>query len=99
MQSLIKKGIWFWGFILLSISGHAQADIINDVKEAIKLGSSKEIVRYLNNSIDITIDGNPALAGVTLHYDVDVMDIRAATAEELSHGHIHSPDGGCGHSH
>ena len=57
MQSLIKKGIWFCGFILLSISGHAQADIINDVKEAIKLGSSKEIVRYLNNSIDITIDG------------------------------------------
>lgn len=58
MQSLVKKGIWFCGFILLSISGYAQADIINDVKEAIKLGSSKEIVRYLNNSIDITIDGN-----------------------------------------
>ena len=51
------------------------------------------------NGDDITIDGNPALAGVTLHYDVDVMDIRAATADELSHGHIHSPDGGCGHDH
>ena len=35
----------------------AQADIINDVKEAIKLGSSKEIVKYLNTSVDITIDG------------------------------------------
>jgi hypothetical protein len=57
MQSLVKKGIWLCGFILLSMSGYAQADIINDVKEAIKLGSSKEIVRYLNNSIDITIDG------------------------------------------
>jgi len=51
------------------------------------------------NGDDITIDGNPALAVVTLHYDVDVMDIRDATEEELSHGHVHSPDGGCGHSH
>jgi FKBP-type peptidyl-prolyl cis-trans isomerase SlyD len=50
------------------------------------------------NGDDITIDGNPALAGVTLHYDVDVMEIRDATAEELSHGHVHSA-GGCGHHH
>ena len=50
------------------------------------------------NGDDITIDGNPPLAGVTLHYDVDIMDVRDATAEELSHGHVHSA-GGCGHDH
>ncbi len=50
------------------------------------------------NGDDITIDGNPPLAGVTLHYDVDVMDVRDATAEELSHGHVHAA-GGCGHDH
>jgi hypothetical protein len=46
------------GLMLLNTLGYAQADIINDVKEAIKLGSSKEIVKYLNTTIDITIDGN-----------------------------------------
>lgn len=46
------------GLMLLNTVSYAQADIINDVKEAIKLGSSKEIVKYLNSTIDITIDGN-----------------------------------------
>jgi FKBP-type peptidyl-prolyl cis-trans isomerase SlyD len=51
------------------------------------------------NGDDITIDGNPPLAGVTLHYDVDVMDVRDATEEELSHGHVHAHGEGCGHDH
>ena len=51
------------------------------------------------NGDDITIDGNPPLAGVTLHYDVEVMDIRDATDEELSHGHIHAHGESCGHHH
>jgi FKBP-type peptidyl-prolyl cis-trans isomerase SlyD len=37
---------------------------------------------------EITIDGNHPLAGTTLHYDIEVMDIRDATDEELSHGHV-----------
>ncbi len=51
------------------------------------------------NGDDITIDGNPPLAGVTLHYEVEVMDIRDATDDELSHGHVHAHGGGCGHDH
>lgn len=51
------------------------------------------------NGDDITIDGNPPLAGVTLHYDVEVMDVREATEEELSHGHIHAEGESCGHNH
>lgn len=51
------------------------------------------------NGDDITIDGNPPLAGVTLHYDVEVIDVRDATDEELSHGHIHAEGESCGHSH
>ena len=31
------------------------------------------------------------LAGETLHFDVTVKDVRAATAEELQHGHVHGP--------
>jgi FKBP-type peptidyl-prolyl cis-trans isomerase SlyD len=46
----------------------------------------------------ITIDGNHVLAGQSLHFDVEVLDIRDATEEELSHGHVHAA-GGCGHDH
>ncbi|VAW65181.1 FKBP-type peptidyl-prolyl cis-trans isomerase SlyD [hydrothermal vent metagenome] len=48
---------------------------------------------------EITIDGNPPLAGVTLHYAVEVMDVRDATEKELSHGHIHAHGESCGHEH
>ena len=39
----------------------------------------------------VTIDGNHPLAGVTLNFDVTVVDVRDATAEELNHGHAHAP--------
>ena len=45
----------------------------------------------------ITIDGNHPLAGVTLHYDIKVIDVRDATAEELSHGHVHAHGDSCSH--
>lgn len=40
----------------------------------------------------VVIDGNHALAGETLVFTCEVSDVRAATAEEVSHGHIHGPD-------
>lgn len=44
----------------------------------------------------VTIDGNHPLAGVDLTFDVEVTEIRAATDEELTHGHAH---GAGGHHH
>lgn len=41
----------------------------------------------------VTIDGNHPLAGETLHFNVDVVDVRDAEAEELDHGHVHGPGG------
>ncbi|MBK9194392.1 MAG: peptidylprolyl isomerase [Flavobacteriales bacterium] len=41
----------------------------------------------------VLLDGNHALAGVTLHFDVEITAVRDATADELSHGHVHGPGG------
>ncbi|MDR3247360.1 MAG: peptidylprolyl isomerase [Treponema sp.] len=43
----------------------------------------------------VTIDGNHPLAGLDLNFDVTVVDVREANAEELEHGHVHSH----GHHH
>ena len=42
---------------------------------------------------DVTVDANHPLAGVELNFDVQVLDIRNATEEELAHGHVHGPGG------
>lgn len=41
----------------------------------------------------ITVDGNHPLAGEVLHFDVEVVTVREATPDEISHGHIHGPGG------
>jgi FKBP-type peptidyl-prolyl cis-trans isomerase SlyD len=41
----------------------------------------------------VTVDGNHPLAGQDLNFDVEVMDVREATKDELSHGHAHGPGG------
>jgi FKBP-type peptidyl-prolyl cis-trans isomerase SlyD len=38
----------------------------------------------------VVLDFNPPLAGKTLSYDVEVVDVRLANEDELEHGHVHS---------
>ena len=42
---------------------------------------------------DVTLDLNHPLAGMTLHFDVEITNVREATSEELDHGHVHGPGG------
>ena len=46
----------------------------------------------------VRCDFNNPMAGKTLHFEVEVMDVRAATPDELAHGHAHGP-GGHHHHH
>lgn len=41
----------------------------------------------------VTLDANHPLAGMVLTFDVTVREIRAATEDELAHGHAHGPGG------
>ena len=41
----------------------------------------------------VVVDGNHPLAGMTLHFDITIREVRAATAEEIAHGHVHGPGG------
>ena len=41
----------------------------------------------------VTVDFNHPLAGVELHFDVEIVDVREATDEEIAHGHVHGEGG------
>ncbi|MDD3381009.1 MAG: peptidylprolyl isomerase, partial [Rugosibacter sp.] len=44
----------------------------------------------------VVVDGNHPLAGIALIFSCSIADVRAGTAEEISHGHVH---GAHGHHH
>lgn len=45
-------------FLTLQVFGaFAQSDVIDQIKETIKAGSAKELSKYLNQTVDVTIDG------------------------------------------
>jgi len=44
----------------------------------------------------VVLDGNHPLAGMALRFELSVIDVRAATEEEIAHGHVH---GAHGHHH
>jgi len=41
----------------------------------------------------VDVDLNHPLAGRALNFELSIVDVREATAEELAHGHVHGPGG------
>lgn len=61
------------------------------------LGEQVQVVKVTNmTDTHVTLDGNHPLAGVDLEFDVELVLVRDATLEELTHGHAH---GIHGHAH
>lgn len=41
----------------------------------------------------VDLDMNHPMAGKTLRFEVNILDVREATEEEITHGHVHGPGG------
>ena len=52
------------------------------------------VIKVGRHSVDV--DTNHPLAGQTLKFDIDIIEVRDASAEEVAHGHAH---GAGGHQH
>ena len=53
----------------------------------------KQVTVVKSGKFMVTVDFNHPFAGKTLTFDVDVVDVRAATVEEITHGHAHGVGG------
>jgi FKBP-type peptidyl-prolyl cis-trans isomerase SlyD len=51
-------------------------------------GEQTVVISKIEGS-NVTIDGNHPLAGMPLHFDIKIREVRAATKEEIEHGHVH----------
>jgi len=57
---------------------------------------ARQVIVLKAGKFNIDVDTNHPLAGKTLSFDIEVIDTRVATSEEISHGHAH---GIGGHQH
>ncbi len=63
-----------------------------DTSQGVKIATITKV-----EESEFTLDLNHPLAGQVLHFDVEVVDIRDATEEEIENGHIHTDGCSCGH--
>lgn len=66
--------------------------------ERVSDDGEEELIYRITDIADgkVVVDGNHPLAGVALVFDITIAEVRKATAEEISHGHVH---GAGGHHH
>ncbi len=51
-------------------------------------GPQRIVVKKVEGD-QVTIDGNHPLAGVELNFDINIVNVREATEDEIAHGHVH----------
>ena len=80
---------------------HNHAALKNKIKPGSKVvvntqNGPWEAVVLKVGKFNVDIDSNHPLAGKTLDFEIEILEVREATAEELAHGHAH---GAGGHHH
>jgi FKBP-type peptidyl-prolyl cis-trans isomerase SlyD len=72
------------------------ADMFGDITPEVGMTLMSDIGPFRVTEVNaelIKVDFNHALAGKSLTFNVEVVDIRDATEEEIAHGHAHGPGG------
>ncbi len=60
---------------------------------AIKEGGQRMVTVIKVGSSVVDVDLNHPLAGKALHFNVEILSVRAASAEEIAHKHVHGSGG------
>ena len=89
-----EEGYGDWDEDLVEVVGVEDFDDPEELEIGTQFETMTEEGTRLATVIDIegdeiTVDLNHPLAGMTLNFDVTVLEVRDATAEELAHGHVH----------
>lgn len=58
----------------------------------LKEGGQRAVTVHKVGMTTIDVDTNHPMAGKSLTFDIELVDVREATAEEVEHGHVHGPD-------
>ena len=81
---------------VFKVNGELQDDLLvegNVIPLQDQNGSPLQAVVLEVGEDTVKMDFNHMLAGKTLHFSGEVVDVRKASAEEISHGHVHGPGG------
>jgi FKBP-type peptidyl-prolyl cis-trans isomerase SlyD len=77
-----------------SFSDPKNIEVGMQVQGQIAEGESQRLLTVIEvNEDNVILDANHPLAGQTLNFDVKVVELREATAEEIDHGHVHDKGG------
>ena len=71
-------------------------DMFGGIAPEIGMTLMSDLGPFIVSQIDgdvITADFNHALAGKSLTFNVEILEVRDATPEEIAHGHAHGPGG------
>ena len=81
---------------VFKVNGEIQDDLLvegNVIPLQDQNGSPLQAVVLEVGEDTVKMDFNHMLAGKTLHFKGEVVEVRQATQEEINHGHVHGPGG------
>lgn len=69
-------------------------ELVNGMQVELNTEHGRAIATVVNiEGEEVTLDLNHPLADMTLHFDVEITEVRAASEDEIAHGHVHGPGG------